>query len=150
MYPLLRCAIPLFAALLATVPSVASQPPTAEKINSYFLSGIAHDKTAKVPGTSRTKIKYGVNRIYRVSELTDKFGQPDSVKESRQGTSTTHHLPESMKSIADHDYEAEEWTWKCPDGEIKVHFLVAGYGTQGDEKTKRLLLFATPKLTKNK
>ncbi len=140
---------PAPAAEKATKPVVQ---PTADKINAFFLTGIAHDKTihtTNAKGKPKTEIKKGVNRIYQVSEITAKFGDPAAIKEGKIGTgSLSVALPPVLKKSSTHDVQTENWTWKCEDGEITVRFLLVGYGKEGDPKTKRLFIYDKPRMKK--
>jgi len=125
-----------------------SAPPSADKINAYFLTGIAHNKTVHTTtakGKPRTAVKPGINRIYEAGEIVEKFGEPNSVKESTVGAVSVT-LPPVMRKTSTHQFQAEHWTWKCADGDVSVSFLVVGYGKEGDAKTKRLFLYETPKM----
>jgi hypothetical protein len=115
-----------------------------DTINAFFVKGIAHDKTITIPPTTkngrpRKETKTGINRIYQASEIIQNFGKPESIKESNKRWDSAK-LPPVMRKTSTHVFQAEHWTWKCEDGNITVAFLVAGYGTEGDAKTKRLFL----------
>jgi hypothetical protein len=77
-----------------------------DEIMSFFQKGI-------VPKSAKGKH----NKIYTVSEILAKFGEP------------------RQRSTSGND---ETWFYKCKDGSVAVQFRSAGYGGSSDAKSLRL------------